>query len=341
MSKEQSTIIKGIAIMMMLWFHLFLHPDMVNLFLPLFRINNVPIEYFIAQASYPVSFFLILSGYGLTYVYHHKGLNASGQIRRVAKIYLNYWVILAIYVALAAFVRPGFIKLDILHILANLTAFYCTWNGEVWFLFPYTLLSLTAAFIIRTVYSMRDRKRLFTILSTYIIVFLALKIIPLPENKYILTCYMQLIYYVQLLFYFSLGVLLYIIYQHKKTIGKSINEKIHISAKLVQTSSIWILLLIIVVKSLFKITLADGIYAFLFIILFNRIKLNEHLKAFLLVMGKYSMQMWMIHTIICVYLFHDFIYGFKYPAIIYVVLLTLSFLSACCISKLSRLVRLF
>lgn len=53
------------------------------------------------------------------------------------------------------------------------------------------------------------------------------------------------------------------------------------------------------------------------------------------------MQIWMIHTIICVYLFHDLIYGFKYPIIIYLVLLTLSFLSAYCISKLSRLVRLF
>lgn len=82
------------------------------------------------------------------------------------------------------------------------------------------MLRLTAAFIVRTVYSMRDRKGLFTILSTYIIVFLALKIIPFPENKYIQLCYLQIIYYVQLLFYFSLGVLLYFIYQHK-TIGVS------------------------------------------------------------------------------------------------------------------------
>lgn len=336
MSKEQSTIIKGIAIMMMLWFHLFLHPDMENLFQPLLRIDNIPIEYFIAQASYPVSFFLILSGYGLTYVYHHKGLNAREQIRRVAKIYINYWVILAIYVSLAAFVRPGFIKLDILHVFANLTAFYCTWNGEVWFLFPYTMLSISAAFIVKTIYSMKDRKRLFTILSTYIIVFLALKMIPLPENKYMQTCYMQLIYYVQLLFYFSLGVLLYILYQHKEAIRQSI----HISTKLSQTSSICLFLLIVFIKSLFKITIADGIYAFLFIVLFNCIELNKHLKAFLLVMGKYSMQMWMIHTIICVYLFHDFIYSFKYPVIIYIVLLTLSFLSAYCVSRLVRIFHL-
>ena len=31
---------------------------------------------------------------------------------------------------------------DILHLVCNLTAFYCTWNGEVWFLFPYTMLCL-------------------------------------------------------------------------------------------------------------------------------------------------------------------------------------------------------
>lgn len=323
--------------MMMLWFHLFLYPDMVDLFQPLFRVGSTPIEYFIARASYPVSFFLILSGYGLTFVYEHKGLHAKSQLKRISKIYINYWIIIAIYVALAAFVRPGFIKLDILHIISNLTAFYCTWNGEVWFLFPYTLLSLTAAFIVKTIYSMKDKERLLTILSTYVIVFIALKLIPLPENKYIRPCYMQIIYYVQLLFYFSLGILLYMYYQHRQEINMWISRKTLISAKLMHINSLVWLLLLILIKSFIKITIADGIYAFLFIILFNNLNLNRHLKAFLLVMGKYSMQMWMIHTIICVYLFHDFIYGFRYPIIIYIVLLTLSFFSAYCIYFLSHM----
>ena len=34
--------------------------------------------------------------------------------------------------------------------------------------------------------------------------------------------------------------------------------------------------------------------------------------------------MWMIHCWLCYYLFHDFIYGFKYPVIIFTVLVIIS-----------------
>ena len=61
---------------------------------------------------------------------------------------------------------------------------------------------------------MRDRKAIIHHLIHIHNSISCLKIIPFPENKYIQLCYLQIIYYVQLLFYFSLGVLLYFIYQH-------------------------------------------------------------------------------------------------------------------------------
>lgn len=41
-------------------------------------------------------------------------------------------------------------------------------------------------------------------------------------------------------------------------------------------------------------------------------------------LGKHSMNMYMVHTFIFFYFFHDFIYGFKYPLLIFFVLLMLS-----------------
>lgn len=50
------------------------------------------------------------------------------------------------------------------------------------------------------------------------------------------------------------------------------------------------------------------------------------------------MNMWFIHTCICYYLFKDFIYGFKYPIIIYTVVVVLSLLCAIFVTKIANIV---
>ena len=46
--------------------------------------------------------------------------------------------------------------------------------------------------------------------------------------------------------------------------------------------------------------------------------------------------MWLTHTYFSIYLFHDFIYGFRYPLLIYVVLVAVSLVTAVAIIYLSR-----
>lgn len=323
---------------MMLFYHLFGIDNINELCKSFIYINHLPLAHYLSHATYPVSFFLILSGYGLTHVYNHQGLSMAKQFKRILKIYINYWIILIIYIILASYIRAGYIKTDILHIVCNLTAFHCTWNGEVWFLFPYTILSLTAVFIIRKIYSLTTIKKACTYSILYATTFILIKIIPFPEQRHIFICYIQVVFYIQLLFYFTLGVLMYIIYENGDIAVATISRKTPYALKLYHAKPICALLIIMAIKSLFKITIADGIYAFIFIILFNRIKINRHLKMVLMLLGRYSMQMWMIHTILCVYLFQDFIYSFKYPIMIFTILVIACFISAYAISKIANMV---
>ena len=66
MTKEQTTYIKGIAILMMLFLHLFNHwnPGEYSAWL---YIGELPLVNIIARACSPVGIFLMLSGYGLHY----------------------------------------------------------------------------------------------------------------------------------------------------------------------------------------------------------------------------------------------------------------------------------
>lgn len=282
MSKEQSTIIKGIAILMMLWYHLFGISDLESLCTPLLYIHGKSFAAYIANACYPVSFFLILSGYGLTYIYHNKLLTANSQSKRLLKLYIHYWVVLFVFVSIGHYINPAVYPNDLLHFVANIIGIRCTYNGETWFLLPYAVISLCSYWIT--------------------------------------------VYWVQLSFYFSLGILLYRLLENEPIQLKSAPTTIYFI----------VLCLIFIIKSQFKITLADGLYAFVFIFCFLHLRINQHITSFLYRLGHRSMPMWMTHTFYSVYLFPDFIYGFKYPLLIFTVLVIVSYIIAIPIMRISK-----
>lgn len=74
-------------------------------------------------------------------------------------------------------------------------------------------------------------------------------------------------------------------------------------------------------------------YAVLFIVLFLKLNRPSFVDSFLMEMGRRSTSMWFVHTYFAYYLFHDFIYGFKYPLLIFFVLLACSYLTAIVVDK--------
>lgn len=64
-SRAETNILKGVAIIMMLWVHLFFKESEVGNYTDFNLPNGQPLAYFLTRLCTPVSFFLILSGYGL------------------------------------------------------------------------------------------------------------------------------------------------------------------------------------------------------------------------------------------------------------------------------------
>ena len=77
-------------------------------------------------------------------------------------------------------------------------------------------------------------------------------------------------------------------------------------------------------------------FVLIFILLFIQLHLSPIIKNTLLKLGDYSMPMWMIHTFFSAYLFHEFIYGFKYPLLIYLALIIISYLIAIPVMMISK-----
>ena len=59
----------------------------------------------------------------------------------------------------------------------------------------------------------------------------------------------------------------------------------------------------------------------------------------LIELGKRSTSIWFIHTYFCYYFFQDFIYSFKYPIIIFGVLMVISWLCAIVIDKIKAVLQ--
>jgi uncharacterized membrane protein len=320
-SKEETNILKGVAILFMLYYHLFNKLPVGNLYTPLLYVGAKPFAYLFTSCTYPVDFFMILSGYGL-YISYCNG--KRNNVKRNLKLYIHYWITLLIFVSIGYFLKgyntyPGGIE----KIFLNVTALKTTYNFETWFIFPYILLSLSSPIIFKILDKINPILMLAVLFS---IALLSMSIVHFNQeyvNNHIITS--QITSYCSLLFPFSLGM-----YAAKCLQYDKIKSRLHhISYKNVWLSAVIILLMCTMMflqdhhNAVFQ-----SFYAIIFISLFIFIDRPQWLNAFLKIMGERSTSLWFVHTYFCYYLFRNFIYGFKYPILIYLVLIVCSYITA-------------
>jgi hypothetical protein len=175
---------------------------------------------------------------------------------------------------------------------------------------------------------LNEKHKIIITLIIYSIVFLTTRYIVYHqlENTTLLTILLQPFFIVQLTFYFSLGILLFRLLENEPTALKAVKPTIYFI----------IIIVLFIIKSMIKVTIADGLYAFIIIFCISHLQLHRLFHNIFYKLGQYSMPMWMTHTFFAVYLFQDFIYGFKYPLLIWIILITISYLGSIPILKIGN-----
>ena len=333
-SKETNTIIKGIAVLMMLFLHLFngqildFYPELQELpYRPLCYLDGQPLEYIITRCCRPVPFFFILSGYGMSILYKKNRLSYLSQTKRLLRIFSAYWITLLIFVPIGHWLGYDNYPGSIWNLLENASSYSNSYNLSMWFLFPYTIICLISPFII----NLTKQKK------SYLAVFIITGILY-GITGYIISRHIEHIGYhsvmghllmcIQYIFPFTCGVFI---------------QKINIIAhplwqKLIQNKTLPIIFLFIVIllKSLLDSQALDTLYALAFIILLTTIPIHRYISRILYIFGKYSMVMWMVHMYLSHYFFTSFIYGFRYPFLIFTVLLICSFSISFVITRINE-----
>lgn len=323
MTKEDSLVLKGVAIVMMLLYHLFYCGTACGRILDIEYMGGVDKFFFVrfSEICYPVSLYVMITGYGLFCTYQK--LTAKKIAKKVVYIYLHLWLIYSIIVPVACYMRPDVYPGSWTELLKNIFSVSSSYCAEQWFLLPYLILLCLSKWICKLISSWNSILVLVISLvfyALYLGIYQKIGVGCLSQrfgvfvNLYFLLCFMLP---------FSLGA----VAQKEgwiEKITKFIENTFGIGKTFVCAWAI--LLLLIVVRMIVHNQSIQPIAVLVLFLLFPLLNLNNKVKGVLMYLGKHSMNMWLIHGWICFYLFTEIVCVAKYPIGIFIVTLVWSLL---------------
>lgn len=311
LSKEKSTMIKGIAIILMIAHHLFAFPERIlepseYFSIPIF---DNSIAYYIGVFSrICVGIYLFLSGYGL-YIKYSNEKNFKWILKKIKSFLVNYWLVIGL-VFIPLGIILGKYNISIKELILNATCIKISFITSWWFVRIYIELLLIFPIIIKL-----SKISLFNNIVTFVIIpiiFTKMRIDlnfisnPLLNVIYEITTYIPLI---------GNGV----IFAKFDLFSKfnMVENKINLDKVLV---NLFILIIVFIIR-----TIKPGLFYMdlLFVPFFiystiNLINLNcfIRVKTVLLYLGVNSTNLWLIHDILIEKYFQKLVYYPKLDTIV-------------------------
>lgn len=315
---DDSMFLKGFAILLVLFHHLFykqygLYDD--------FSIGSFNVVQSVSyQTMFSISIFAFITAYGLTSQAKKTELNLkSFYLKRLVKLYMNYWLVFLIFVPIGVFVfnrSLASVYGDYLYAkfladffgVINVVGLY-GYNVTWWYISAAIVLYLSFPFL----YWLSTKK-----------IWL-----PLLVAVVIFSIHHMSTFTVRMLFpVFSLGIIL-----NKYPFPKKGN------------AFIWGLLLVLAFVTRFFIKgytlpiLFDSVLAILAIVFFKQLSVPNLIQRVLSYVGKHSMNIFLFHTFIYLYWFRDFVYASRCPVFIFATLLLSCLLLSVLFEKLKELLK--
>ena len=320
MSKYQTQFVKGVALLFMIWGHLFSNPEVTDTLLSFIKIDGIPFSSIICRGMGPVDFFLVVGGYGLYYVYKSGG--DKHYYSRIWKLYFHYWIILLVFMPLSILIGRKSFGYSPLQIFYEITGLHTSWDFPAWFLLPYSFLSMShkKIFYVLDKVNWKWMMPILYALSFFMAVLLHLYGSTVINSNPLLSTPAV---FIEFLFPFSFGA-----YACRYDFFTRLKD--FVIKKNIHTSYIILSLLILFsIRCFFSTSAWHSLYVILFISLFVLIPVNASKTNFLYrileSIGKQSMSMWLIHAFIYAYLFDDIIYKLKSPILIFIAVVGITY----------------
>lgn len=325
-SKETSLQLKGFAILIMLFLHLFMKQDVCLAMKNMILIDNIPLSWWLSRfCAICVPMYMFLSGYGLYVVYVNRPNNMQNG-RRVYSLLRNVVLVGILFYPWAIFFPAINWHFDLWGILSTFSGFD-PYNCEWWFLCPWIMI----CFFAKHLFSISDKYGYSKILVLSFCLYFLLRGVVKIYGETLVIMPWRLLYVIMtaiiLIFPFFLGAVFarYGIMK-KMTFIRGIKLK-----------SIWGLFFLVMIIRIFFIPVGifDPLIAAFTCCVLCTLPLFNVMKK----LGENSTNMWLIHTFYCAYYFHDWFMSLQYPIVMYVALIIISYYSSRLIHNFTLVVK--
>lgn len=332
-SKKHTQIAKGIAILLMVYHHLFVVPDRLGKnYISVINLVGYDFQSILANFSkICVGIFLFLSGIGLYYSLIK--LDSLKQMYKKVgfhglKFMTNYWVIALLLFPIG--LTQGFFKLSVKDITYVLFASYDS-VMEWWFVRMYIVILILAPLFIRLFQKISVQKRIIPIVivfSLWLVVRIMMRFVPVFGawaiiKEIFLNYYLYfenfdcIIIFISGLFCARYNLISYFLREEKK-------DKVLISVVFI--------IVAIITRVLYSNTPTsmnvDFVVVPMFIIPLTALFYNTKISVILMWFGKHSTNIWLTHTFWCYYFGQKIVLLPKYSLLIYIWIIILSIASS-------------
>lgn len=196
-TKSQSKMLQGLAILMMLYHHLFSTPEILGVsYISLLNINGLNIETPMAWFfKICVGIYAFVSGYGLfRALFAERNKNNVNSfwdciltdykvvLKKLLRFFLDFWLVFIIFMAIGfCFFKKEFVLSEF---LLNFFGIKSTYNGAWWYIFFYMKMLLALPLIDCFFMLFKDKKSKISQILLYGILILALIIIYIVNHAF-------------------------------------------------------------------------------------------------------------------------------------------------------------
>lgn len=327
LTKNQIKITKGVAILFMLFLHLFCTKSYEGLYTPILFIGEIPLVYYLALfGDCCVAIYCFCSGYGLLISYkNNKESYIKNNLIRVFKLYINYWIILFLFVVILGPIMgqvnnyPGNFKKFILTFIGLDPAY----NGAWWFFTTYILLVLVSPIINKIVSKYSNALIVGLSFIFYVFAYIQrIKMVVVFDNEILNWTIKQIALFGTSQFPFIIGT----VFAYKKIYSKLYNIINKIKYK--NILCIVVILAMIICHGFIETLFVAVFTGVVFICAFNLMDKPKWINELLNYLGNHSTNMWLIHMFFYMIYFKNLVYGAKYSFLIFSWLVTLCLVSS-------------
>ena len=329
MSRDHSAIIKCIAILFIMLYHL------TAVAKTGIADGAMPFYDTILRATSSLNFFLIVTGYGVYLVYRNNRLTWRYLFKRSLKLYLGFWLVLLIFVVgIGSLMYPGRFSYKLDDLFAGFTGWrwdYCQFS---WFLLPYVLMTFCSPLVFRFMDKVGNIVSFVVGMALYLVTSW---LISRHYDNYL--CSHYAVYHIVLMLQTFIGLIIGAIFARLVLSGKSLQFT------WLKDKS-WLVLLAMVGGFILRGQIASStlnpLFAAYMALCVVNVNWSSTSKLVLGSLGNNCMMMWFCQGFLGSVMFNEYIELLYWPPLIWLVWVIVTYIAACLLTPVSnRLAKAF